>query len=268
MSCLSCSDGMPTPAGELNLRGGAKLLGEVHCTATTQLRTLDCSSLAAAGVGQPNHALLGANQVKLRSSNVRYDTTTLIFGFDVNMTNLLTERIGTPDGVTLSGLKVFYDSVADSASDHFLIPADSVAKLYAARRAVSNNPRMGNAYPRDIVLIAFRAGTPSEELQAAINLVGGSVIGGYAHHHYIVKLASADSAGNALWSAIDRLRSLPQVEQAYPDLLFSTRLNYTLPNDGPGWQKADWQLEDSLAFGSKLWVSTLYSPTRISTIGN
>jgi hypothetical protein len=55
-------------------------------------------------------ALFGTNQIKLRSANVQHDSVTGIFGMDVTVENLLTYTLGTPDGQTRFGLKVFFET--------------------------------------------------------------------------------------------------------------------------------------------------------------
>src|SRR5437016_14604059 len=46
--------------------------------------------------------------VLLKSTNVRYDPATQIFQADVTVQNLLTPTLGTPDGNSVSGVKVFF----------------------------------------------------------------------------------------------------------------------------------------------------------------
>lgn len=61
--------------------------------------------------------------MRLRSSNVRYDTTTLTFGWDLKLYNLPGEPIGTPDGTTVSGSKVFFDTSPYATS--YVAPHDT-----------------------------------------------------------------------------------------------------------------------------------------------
>jgi subtilisin family serine protease len=77
----------------------------------------DCSA-SASGVACREEApdvpvgvsavILGQNQVKLTSSNVVWDSTTGLFTFDVVLQNVWNRAIGTADGVTLAGMKVFF----------------------------------------------------------------------------------------------------------------------------------------------------------------
>ncbi|HYW08092.1 MAG TPA: hypothetical protein VE913_14110, partial [Longimicrobium sp.] len=60
---------------------------------------------------------------RLRSSNVRYDMATLTFGWDLKLYNLLGEPIGTPDGTTVSGSKVFFETSPYATS--YVAPYDT-----------------------------------------------------------------------------------------------------------------------------------------------
>lgn len=73
--------------------------------------SVDCLSPRVAS-GSISPALIGGqNQyVTLTSSNVVYDPGTEIFSFDVTVTNLMNEAIGTPDGTVADpqGIRVFF----------------------------------------------------------------------------------------------------------------------------------------------------------------
>jgi hypothetical protein len=86
-------------------------VGVLDCTADVRLGTITCSPPhAAAGDHGARPALLGQGQMKMASTNVAFDGTTRIFRADVTTQNLLAEAIGTPDGTTASGVKVFFSS--------------------------------------------------------------------------------------------------------------------------------------------------------------
>ena len=76
--------------------------------------SLSCSPSQKAGApanGISPAVIGGQNQfVRLESSNVSYDAGTEIFQFDVTVTNLMNEAIGTPDGTVLDpdGIQVFF----------------------------------------------------------------------------------------------------------------------------------------------------------------
>src|SRR5438132_10113897 len=65
--------------------------------------------------GNPNTTtdlILGGQgmYVQLRSSNVSYNASTQIFRADVTVQNLTALNLGTPDGSTVTGVKVFFYS--------------------------------------------------------------------------------------------------------------------------------------------------------------
>src|SRR5207302_650788 len=92
------------------------LTGRVlSCTADVGARTLSCTALTApsaqGGRGISADLILGGQgtYVALRSSNVSYNGTST-FQADVTVENLTAQPLGTPDGSTVSGVKVFFYS--------------------------------------------------------------------------------------------------------------------------------------------------------------
>jgi hypothetical protein len=137
----------------------------------------------------------------------------------------------------------------------FSISSDSLQHLYSRPHLVYTHPRASGPYPRAIVLVGFRGTANADEREAAINQSGGQLIGGDGTFYYI--LVSDSGSGNALWTAIDRLRALPQVEVAVPDMRSQGfGVNYRVPEDGlPGWHHSDWQLtppSDGAIWGSNV----------------
>jgi Subtilase family len=110
LTSVSCADRLPTSPVSPESVGGTRMSGEFECTVEVASHQLVCTPAGPSTAPGISLALLGQNQIKLTSSNVAYDTTTLIFSFDVTLKNLLAEPIGTPDGVTVAGSKVFYES--------------------------------------------------------------------------------------------------------------------------------------------------------------
>ncbi|MFL5381956.1 MAG: S8 family serine peptidase [Longimicrobiaceae bacterium] len=325
--CLGCRDNpLASDALAGTDHGGSRFVATLDCTASLRTGQLQCRETGAFGAADgPRAALLGQNQVKLRSSNVHYSDTTRIFAFDVTLQNLLTEPIGTPDGTTVTGSKVFFDTgptvtswvtpgdtgtiVVASANGYgnftrshqpyhtyaqilqpqdstprkrwellmppgantfnftlrvftatpsepkvplaepegFLISEDSLAKLYALSRAVMSHQRMSGPYPNGLIVVQFDSSATQEERQAAVNVVNGRFIGGLAPFYYVQ--VAGDTTGVPLWTAIDRLRALPQVKIAIPDVAANVVPLYLRPNDGANWQKTDWQVDPNLATG-------------------
>src|SRR2546426_7805228 len=97
----------------------ARVLGSsdrvVTCQGDVGARTLSCGmSSAPAAVrsssGFSADLIVGGQNtnVLLTSTNVSYDQATQIFQADVTVQNLMTPTLGTPDGNSVSGVKVFF----------------------------------------------------------------------------------------------------------------------------------------------------------------
>ena len=87
----------------------------VKCQADVGARTLSCGmSSAPVPVGRPAgfsaDLIVGGQNtnVLLQSTNVGYTAATQIFQADVTLQNLMTPTLGTPDGNSVSGVKVFF----------------------------------------------------------------------------------------------------------------------------------------------------------------
>ena len=91
-------------------------------------------------------------------------------------------------------------------------------RYYSNDNLVFNHPRMSGPYPRNVVMIAFRDEATQEQKQAAIDAIGGEVIGGGWGGYYYVRIQD-DGTAAPLWKAIDLLLALPQVEDAGPDVM-------------------------------------------------
>ena len=123
--CMGCTDRLPTAQQDRPAPATAfgRTIAVLECTGSTSSRQVSCREPGPGPRGGVSRAILGQNQVKLTSSNVNYDTLTFIFGFDVTLKNLLTEPIGTPDGITVTGNKVFYDTGPQATS--YVAPYDT-----------------------------------------------------------------------------------------------------------------------------------------------
>jgi hypothetical protein len=332
LACMSC-DRSPTAA---RIEGREYLSSLFECVADVRAGSVVCTE-ERPSTGGARPALLGQNQIKMASSNVAYDSLTLIYSFNATAQNLLSYPIGTPDGQTKTGLKVYFESgptataynapydtgtvtvrnpdgiqsftksdqpyffydtilrpqqitvakrweytvprsvarfsfsvrmftftppekkVPDVAPTGFLIPADSVAKLYAYSNAVWTHPRLSGPYPRNIVEVFFARGATAEERQSAIDMINGTVIGGGTVFYYV--LIPTDGTAEPLWKAIDRLQALPQVTRAAPDILTQgTTTLYRRPNEGAGWRKGDWALVPDSAAGANWGPEAVNAP--------
>lgn len=141
-------------------------------------------------------------------------------------------RHAAPDLLTLGTVSLarapetVHQEVPEVPPSGFLIPADSVAKLYAFTNAVWTHPRLSGPYPRNIIELFFVRSVTREERQSAVDMVDGRVIGGGGVFYYVLV---PTATGDALWASIDRLRSLPYVRMAVPDILTQGTVPETAP---------------------------------------
>ena len=109
----ACSE--PTsPATEPEVPGvdaPSGVLQAVDCTASVRTASVTCRA-AGSGIGGASATIIGGQgtYVRLTSSNLTYTALDSLFAFDVTVTNLLNEAIGTVDGITLDslGVRVFF----------------------------------------------------------------------------------------------------------------------------------------------------------------
>jgi len=104
----ACSDRQPIG---LSLSPGVS--GQVlTCAADMRAQTLSCAAPSGRASKLSADVILGGQgiYVQLTSSNVSYDAGTEIFQADVTVQNLTAVPLGTPDGMTVSGVKVFFYS--------------------------------------------------------------------------------------------------------------------------------------------------------------
>ncbi len=84
----------------------------VHCRADVTVGTLTCGSPTVDAASGPQLAITLGGQdlyVRLASSNVSYDGSD-VFQADVTIRSLIAQPLGTLDGTTLTGIKVFFHS--------------------------------------------------------------------------------------------------------------------------------------------------------------
>ncbi|HET7230961.1 MAG TPA: S8 family serine peptidase, partial [Longimicrobium sp.] len=146
--------------------------------------------------------------------------------------------------------------VTSSAPDGWLIPQDSVNQLFAQENLILVHPRASGPYPRNVVLLAFSESASDAEKQAAVDQAGGTVIGGDGAY-YFVKVAEGT---HPVWTAIDQLSGLPQVEEALP-YLYALDESYRRPNNGLQWQRGDWEVHPDSARGFNWGPEAMSAPS-------
>lgn len=116
----------------------------------------------------------------------------------------------------------------------------------------------GSATPgwyKGVAVVVFKTGASRTERQAAIQAVGGTVIGGFpfpaAEGYYFVRIADTTLAG--IEGTADVLRRLPQVAFAGPAIADTvSKSAYLKPHDGEWW--SDWELNpDEASVDQKNW---------------
>ncbi|HEU0054473.1 MAG TPA: Ig-like domain-containing protein [Longimicrobium sp.] len=105
----ACADGGVAPVLPDAPSGpGAVRLARLDCRVNVPTQRVSCGDAATTG-GARGAVILGGQgvYVQLLSSNVVYSTGAM--SFDLTVQNLMSQVMGTPDGVTSTGVQVFFD---------------------------------------------------------------------------------------------------------------------------------------------------------------
>ncbi len=109
MLAAACTDQplAPVPAEE-----APPALARLECTVQVREGTLACASPSAASGGPSFDRIVGGQDVyvRLAGSGASYDGGTQQFQTTVTVQNLSQHSMGTPDGSTVQGLRVFFNS--------------------------------------------------------------------------------------------------------------------------------------------------------------
>lgn len=97
-----------------------------------------------------------------------------------------------------------------------LLSSEDIAALSSWTNQLWTSDRMSGPYPRNVVAVSFVGGTPTAQIQAAVDRVCGEVIGpGFTG---VLVRVPTDGTHDALWAAVDALAALAQVQRAAPDI--------------------------------------------------
>jgi len=96
--------------------------------------------------------------------------------------------------------------------------------IFSESNWVESPSHIPGKFVRDIVIVRFVAGASQKLRQAAVDAVGGRVIGGMPFvgmegAYYI--LLPTDPTNDRVFRAINTLESLPQIENALPDIIMT-----------------------------------------------
>jgi subtilisin family serine protease len=142
-------------------------------------------------------------------------------------------------------------------------PPSVPSSVYASSNTISNTSRMAGRFLRNVVVVLFNPGTPQPDRQAAVDAVGGTVVGGMLltddDGSYFVQVADNGTDG-PLFTAIDKLSQLPQVLHAGPELLpdADSSIAYLAPRDTTTWQT--WRLLPDSADGTNWAPEAMAAP--------
>lgn len=116
----------------------------LECSVQVQDGTFSCESPAPATGGASANKIMGGQEryVRLAGSGAAFDAGTQLFTLNVTVQNMLRQAIGTPDGVAVEGVMVFFDGnvvvtggtgsveVANEDGEAFFMAADQPYFLY------------------------------------------------------------------------------------------------------------------------------------------
>lgn len=87
----------------------AENLGALQCTVHVAAGDMRCASPSALG-GARGDLIVGGQgvYVQIRSQNPSYDSVAQVFSLDVTLQNLLGQPVGTEDGTTPGGIRIFF----------------------------------------------------------------------------------------------------------------------------------------------------------------
>jgi hypothetical protein len=104
----ACADA-PGAFGPSALPAPEAPLEALQCTVTVARGEMRCGSASSAG-GAMGDLMVGGQgtYVQLRSANARYDSVQHVFTIDVTMQNLLGQPVGTENGTTPTGIRIFF----------------------------------------------------------------------------------------------------------------------------------------------------------------
>jgi hypothetical protein len=113
---VACADDAPVTSPEVVIEqdepapeGSRNIVASVECVADVAEATLTCGYVPLIeGDGGPSRVMLGEPHVEMGNGPVSYDPGTGIFQASVWLVNWIQQGLGTPDGIQLTGVRVFY----------------------------------------------------------------------------------------------------------------------------------------------------------------
>lgn len=141
MVAAACADRLPTEAPVSPADGAQRT--RIDCVAQVHSGEVRCGGPA---LGRRANLILGGQgvNVRLASSGTVYDTASTTLSTSVTVQNLLNQEIGTPDGVEVTGVNVFFASgpTVEAGTGTVEVLADSVGTFTAANQPYYHYPQI------------------------------------------------------------------------------------------------------------------------------
>lgn len=204
------------------------VLLSLTCTLLRSTSAVSCTTIAparATGVASSASNSRTVSYAAFLPNRVVEDTVAHTWAFTAHLQNLLGQAIGTPNGTTVTGERLFVTDLQATPGTDFpaeqtvtLAPPDTIPAWVRSDTNISSD-----RFAKRIVLVEFRPTATLADRQLAIALVNGVVVGGRrwsdgVRGTYYVKVAD-DGTGDAILTAAKALTALPQVQFASFEVL-------------------------------------------------
>lgn len=329
VAALACHDverpvdgpGQDVPVAQ---QQGPTAISSLTCTFTRELTAISCQPSSAGGKSVSASVIYGTGSPGTAQYGIFYavnlvkNLTTQKWSFTAYVQNLLKQSIGTLNGTSVTGVKVFvtdfhatagtgtvsvanpdgtgtftapnqpyfnYNSIVTpsgytankvwqfnvpntvtAVSMSILISTDFPAEQSVALQpppvlpawyyndsSWTNNGVGARAFLKRTMSVLFRVGTSLADRQLAVAFVGGSLVGGAplpgGDGFYVITVPD-DGTGTQLNAAVERIKTLPQVEGAA--IQHRVTGSYLKPDDGIGWNQ--WSLNPDSVSAGRTWA--------------
>lgn len=141
-----------------------------------------------------------------------------------------------------------------------MIPPDSFPRALVVDSNMVFAPAQSTfRVAKNALLLMFVAGATSAQRQAAVDLIAGTVVGGFrlfgdGDGEYVIQVAPHPQAAT-VFTAIAALQALPYVAHATPISGMGMRSQYRRPADGSGFTASDWSVSRTSTF-AKTWAQS------------
>ena len=150
----ACTENPVGPAApKVRLPDQPTATAKTTCQVDMKARTVACDDvhLSSDVSGLRKSIIVGGQEmfVRVTSTNVGYDAGTDIFSADFNVQNMIQQAIGTTDGLTVDGVKIFIASgptVTEGTGIITVVNADGTDSFTGANQPYFNYPEILTSY--------------------------------------------------------------------------------------------------------------------------